>query len=453
LPGGAQLNLVQGSRSPAVISVALQLPETEGNKRLTDKFPSTTSLWSILRVFETQQKLNFTQRGVPNVTTGAGRLFYETPQLVVLNRELVGFGDLQKTLSQIGVNSGNVLIRLIFKITEQPLEDAMLEISQYFKDTADPAPSATGQTAPGKPADAPDTASKPPTSETNPSPAPAPQPAPAEAVTQTPSTNPSPPNPPTPASGLTVYLPGPSPTPAAAAQPFEPADYVPTVEHAATHQARLQRDARNRRLPSERELEAARAERRASRAAVNAVRVRVRLPDGALLERAFARGEGGGSSAGPAAADVYALVRGCLRRPDAPFELRYFPDADAGSAAATAMRTLPDSPALALLDDGGDGDVKAGAKTALGWRGNVLVSLAWLAGADKDAVGGALLRDDVRKDARALRVEAPSEDKMDVDKDEGKEKGLLGLFKKDAQGKSGVDKEARLKNFLFGKKK
>src|ERR1700761_4990860 len=131
LPSGAQLDLVQGSRSPTVISVALQLPE---NRRLTNKFPSTTSLWQILRVFETMETLNFTERAIaPTTTAGAGRLFYQMPVLNVLNREFSTLEDLQKTLSQLGVTSGNILLRLSFKDSEKPLEEAMQDISQYFK--------------------------------------------------------------------------------------------------------------------------------------------------------------------------------------------------------------------------------------------------------------------------------------------------------------------------------
>ena len=460
---------MQGSRSPAVISVALQLPESEGSRRLTEKFPSTTSLWAILRVLETREKLNFTERGVPSAQQGAGRLFYETPQLVVLNREMASFADMQRTLAQIGVNSGNVLIRLGFRVTEQPLEEAMGEISRYFKDAADPVVNpAAGPNAAEKTVEAP-AASQPSTSPA-PKPASAPEPqeasSPPEVPAQTDSANPAsttaPPEPQPSAGGLSVYLPAAAPAPAAAAQPLDAADYVPTLEHAHSHQARLQRDARNRRLPSDRELAAARAERRRSRGAVDSVRVRIRLPDGALLEREFARGSGGPAGEGeegPVAADVYALARRCLRRPDAPFDIRYYPDAEAGAAAVT--RALPDSAALSLLDD--DDDVtppdrgEAAEGKGLGWRGNVLVSLAWGAGADGDAVRGPMLREDVRRGARALEVEMPvpareEGDKMDVGGE--KEKGLLGgLFKKDGAGKGGGDKEARLKSFLFGKKK
>jgi tether containing UBX domain for GLUT4 len=141
LASGAKLQLVQGSRSASVVSVALQLPESEGGRRLQDKFASTTSLWLVLRKFEDavaggaqSQKLNITQRATPlNVGSGAGRLEYEQPCLNVMGRTLETFADLQKTLAQIGV-SGSTMIRLTYKPSRKPLEEAMREIGQYFSD-------------------------------------------------------------------------------------------------------------------------------------------------------------------------------------------------------------------------------------------------------------------------------------------------------------------------------
>ncbi|KAI4131652.1 MAG: hypothetical protein LQ347_002880, partial [Umbilicaria vellea] len=80
--------------------------------------------------------MNITARGAPNITngeSGAGRLFYETPVVQIIGRELSSFMDLQKTLAQLGFNSGSVLLRLSFRLSETPLEEAMGEIDQYFK--------------------------------------------------------------------------------------------------------------------------------------------------------------------------------------------------------------------------------------------------------------------------------------------------------------------------------
>ena len=57
LPNHTQVELIQASRSPSVVSVALQLPpsadasESHGS-RLTGKFASSASIWQILRQFE-----------------------------------------------------------------------------------------------------------------------------------------------------------------------------------------------------------------------------------------------------------------------------------------------------------------------------------------------------------------------------------------------------------------
>jgi hypothetical protein len=204
------------------------------------------------------------------------------------------------------------------------------------------------------------------------------------------------------------------------------------------------------------------------------VRVRVRLPDGALLERGFSRrGESGGDAQvegrGPSAADVYALARRCLRRWDAPFEIRYYPDVGPGAPAA-GLQTLPDSQGLALLDDD-DGDEgeenvapargkkKKAEKKGLGWRGNVLVSLVWGPDADRDAVAGPMLNQEVSRGARTLDVVMPAMLKKEyttevAGEEKDVDKGLLGgLFTKEGANKAAVDVEAKLKNFLFGSKK
>lgn len=146
LSSGAKLELVQLSKSTGVVTVALQLPsstvKSDGKTRLTDKFPSTTTLWLLLRKFEagvagSSSQYNFTQRAQASTETGAGRLYYEQPVLNIMGRELATFTDLQKTLAQLGLNSGNVLVKLDFRLSQSPLEEAMAQIQSYF-DTIDP---------------------------------------------------------------------------------------------------------------------------------------------------------------------------------------------------------------------------------------------------------------------------------------------------------------------------
>lgn len=143
LSSGAKLQLVVLSRSPSVVYVALQLPDSESgaSNRLTGKFPTTTTLWLLLRHFESlstdsEPSRNFTARAIPQVENGGsglGRLFYETPVIQVLGRELSSFTDLQKSLAQLGFNSGSILFRLSFRKTESPLEEALAEMDNYFK--------------------------------------------------------------------------------------------------------------------------------------------------------------------------------------------------------------------------------------------------------------------------------------------------------------------------------
>lgn len=80
-----------------------------------DTFASDTSLWQILRIFESKNKMkyNFTERGVAATenggTSGSGQLLYEKPVLNILGKEVSSLVDFQKTLSQFGINGGNVL--------------------------------------------------------------------------------------------------------------------------------------------------------------------------------------------------------------------------------------------------------------------------------------------------------------------------------------------------------
>ena len=111
-----------------------------------DKFASSTSLWQILRGFESATagglgtQKNFTGRGVPSMVagnSGAGRLYYEEPVLRIMGREYSSLTDLQKSLGQLGYNGGSVLLHLTFRTSELPLEQAQKEIEDYFKSLED----------------------------------------------------------------------------------------------------------------------------------------------------------------------------------------------------------------------------------------------------------------------------------------------------------------------------
>ncbi|EMC91301.1 hypothetical protein BAUCODRAFT_39469 [Baudoinia panamericana UAMH 10762] len=453
LSAGAKLQLVQASRSPSVVSVALQLPESEGGGRIEDKFPSTTSLWLLLRKFEdgvagSARKLNITQRGVPSGSTGAGRLLYEQPCLNIMGRTMESFVNLQKTLAQLGYNSGSVLVRLTFAKTEQPLEEAMQEITTYFAsidgtsagtgsgashsvgvadvlavnggrpnaeaDNAAALPEAPGPernedvpivdgpTAPTIENDvlASSTITDPDTSTTEPS-------------TESASTM----------NGISVYRPPSSSTPAAALAPDDPSVFEPHIEHAKAHQAALERAGRNTRLLSDRELAEQEAERQEKLATVQSVRIRVRYPDQYSLVITMTNTD--------TAADLYSKVMDTLTAAPEPFELRYL--------GSKGHQTLPNSPSQRLVRD-------------MGFRGGVVVTIGWSPDASLQARQGPSLKAEYRAQAQELKVdlaERQAEGQAAHKAAMAKPEKVEGKKENKARG----DVEAKMKKFLgFGKK-
>lgn len=351
LPQGARLELVQASRSPTVISVALGLPASEKNARLTQKFASNISLWELLRQFESGQgaNYNFTQRGVPEMNgtgTGAGRLNYEMPVITIMpgHKEFSTFVDLQKTLSQLGFDSGSASMRLSFKNSGTPLEEAMTQISQYFK-SADPAPSGAHTESSAQSSSMPDIDQAAPEASTTiagetirpeePDPSPmeidqdpaAEQPLPTvDGPSQVPSsTTPAPVSSPaatleqtsSSSRNIQVFAAPTSSTPQAARQPFNETDYQPSVDQLRGLQASYKERSKNSRLLSDKELEeqeAARQDKLAATADKGGI-VRVRLPDGAFIQFSVSKTD--------TAANVYEFVIDCLAHKAEPFHLQY----------------------------------------------------------------------------------------------------------------------------------
>ncbi|RMZ92670.1 hypothetical protein DV736_g95, partial [Chaetothyriales sp. CBS 134916] len=239
LSPGAKLELVQLSKSAGVVSVALQLPPADAesadvpNGRLTDKFPSNTTLWQVLRRFEEgvaggAPKRNLTQRALPSKDTGAGRLFYQQPVLNMMNREISSLPDLNKNLAQLGYNNGSVLIKLAFKPTDIPLEDAATQIAHIGR-------------------------------------------------------------------SISVYRPPTSSTPSASLLTHNESDYTPTIEHAQLHQAHLTQSSRNKRLPTEAEIAAAEEAKREGLQAIKDVEIRIRFPDQSQVTSTFTQLDTGSS--------------------------------------------------------------------------------------------------------------------------------------------------------------
>lgn len=458
LTPGAKLQLTQASRSTGVISIALQLPESEGGGRFTDKFPSTTSLWLVLRKFEEgvagqpQRKLNLTQRAAPSDSSGAGRLLYEQPSLNLMSRTIESFTDLQKTLAQLGLNGGSVLMRLSFKNSGQPLEEAMADISGYFS-SAEVASGESGAgathdakgahaAADGSMSSAPDAAADNAGAPLDGAAGPEPNDGDVEmtssgtgapiveddVIASSSETQPQPTEP-TPApqqalyNGVAVYRAPSNDTPAAALEPDDPSTFEPSIAHAKAHQAALERSGRNTRLLSDKELEEQENQRQAALATVQNVTVRVRYPDQSMIETTI--------NASETSADVYRKVRDTLTHSTEPFELRFLGN--------KGHQVLPDSADKRLVRD-------------FGFRGKVLVTFGWSQEASSKARQAPTLKDEYRSHAQDLNVDLSAF--RAVPQADGSASKPEGVKKEStSKGKGGGDLEAKMKKFLgFGKK-
>ena len=391
---------MQLSRSPSVVTVALQLPESEArgapNGRILDKFPSTTTLWLVLRKFEAGvagggPARNLTGRGVPATTgdSGAGRLFYESPVLQVLGRELSSFTDLQKSLAQLGFNSGNVLMRLSFRRTEEPLEEAMTKIAGYFEASEDKMPAATSdpETAPtaeeplGEPQEQAGNITQPDTIGGHDIPGVTGQDL-AGSSSEEPTTTLTAGRP------VTVFSPPTSNTPSSAQITHNEEDYIPSVEHAKAHQRLLNEASRNKRLLSDAEIATKAAMEEARRSEVREVDVKVRFPDQSQVVAKFGPLDSG--------LTLYGFVRSCLAPPFAEekFTLNVF--SSPTTIRSAHANTIPESDQSLLIKD-------------LGLAGRVLVNFSWTDASTASQRRVNLLRSELRSQAQELKVEQPPE--------------------------------------------
>ncbi|KAH8428709.1 putative UBX domain protein [Aspergillus melleus] len=407
LTSGAKLELVQLSRSPSVVTVALQLPESEArgtpNGRILDKFPSTTTIWFILRKFEAgvagaTSTRNLTARGVPVTSgdTGAGRLFYETPVVQIMERELSTFTDLQKSLAQLGFNNGNVLLRLSFRRTEEPLEVAMVKIQDYFKAFGDddaPVKQESPAEQTQKPEESAQTEQQQPVSTSDPTSNTTAASAQPEIQTElSPAAVESPELPTDSSRSITVFAPPSNDTPQSAQASYNDSDYVPSVDHAQAHQRRLNMASQNKKLLSDKEIAAKAAAEEEKLAAVHEVDVKVRLPDQSQVVAKFRQEDTGRT--------LYDFVRNCLAGPFASekFILTHLPAGPPGTGGRKIQSVVPDSATSLLIKD-------------LGMTGRVLVNFSW----DADASPAArqhradLLKPELQNKARQHKVEQPPE--------------------------------------------
>ena len=414
LSSGAKLQIVVLSRSPTVVSVALQLPDLESSasNRLTGKFPTTTTLWLLLRHFESgltdsEPSRNFTARGIPRTETWGsvpGRLFYETPVIQVMGRELSSFTDLQKSLAQLGFNSGSVLLRLSFRRTETPFEEAVAEIDHYFKSDEDKKIGGTQSAIVAKAESAlsgSESLSIPKDNERRslressfPSQM---QPPPhqleassssqscqgdeaqarpesrallSDALSSPDQTIIGPTQRP-----LSVFAPSSESTPAALRQTFNEKDYEPTVVHAKLHQARLATLSVNKRLPTDAEL-AVQAEIQAKRNIDGKdVQIKVRFPDQMQVISTFSNQD--------TSTTLYKFVKSLMAKEDEPFSLSY--------SSTQGPRSVPKEGDVRLIGD-------------LGMAGRVLVNVAWELGTSSEARGGNVLKAEFQQQAKQLEI-------------------------------------------------
>lgn len=291
------------------------------------------TVWQLLRQFESGKasngrNINITARGVAQLSEGAsgsGQLFYETPVLNIMGRELSTFVDFQKTLSQLGFNSGSVLVRLSYRKTDQAFHEAVEEIRKFFQEeekedkrAADPSlvPDGKATEAPAPDAGG-DTAMRDALADPTPTiqqeaPVPTDQLPPQESQSSSlengiPTTSDDPYEP------THVFLAPSNPTPAAALAPYSEPDAAPSIAQAQQHQHRLQENSKNKRLLSDKELEEKTAAEEAKIAAVKSVLVRVRFPDNTTSEWSITPEKTGGF--------LYEAVRRVMVHRDHSFRL------------------------------------------------------------------------------------------------------------------------------------
>ena len=428
LVSGAKLELVQKSKSAAVVSIALDV----NGQRYTKKLPSDMTLWQIMRQFEVaEQGLNLTGRGTPKSSTGpqgtSGQLYFEAPVVNIMGREYTSMEDLQKTLSQCGINSGSIVLRVSFRDTDKTLYEAMQDIAQYLKEVEpnQPKPQAGQPSAPAagsapaieEPIDDLTLAAgpKPVKESTLAEPelqvgsaevakaaapaAPAPEPVPKtdpmdivdEVVTAPPvpstetTTTTSEPSDPLAPTG--VFNAPSSTTPLAARVQVDDSVYEPTIAHAQLRQQQLLQRAQNQRLKSDAELAADKAEEAARLAKITQVDIKVRFPDQTSAQWTVSPEHTG--------AFLCQAVKGVMAHPDQPFRL-----------------ILPGTHPIVAVQDG-----KKRLVADYKLRGRALLNLVWEDAASEEARKSPFLKSSVASRAQEVVVPDVSQEVGEDDKE------------------------------------
>jgi tether containing UBX domain for GLUT4 len=466
------LTLVLRSMTPSAVSIALQLPPGDTSivsgkppdgGRLVYTFRSDTTLWRVLRQFEDVVaptagcRVSLTGRGAPQLTTGsgasgAGQVFWETPVLTLLRREVSTLDEFGKTLAQLGHNSGRVLARVSFRRTDRPLADAMAEVEALMgvgeeaggtKPTATPEEkgvadegaqaeekkASTGEEAKDvamadsvQPAQ--EAASAADTAPAESTPAPAHPPTSDQPAAETTATSPPPSEPIATIERIGVYSPTASTTIHAAQIKDPDSAFVVSIAQAQAHQAHLAAAARNKRLLSDDEIAAQEADKAARLARIASVDMRVRFPDNWCVDWRCSPAATG--------ADVYSAVREVATPEARDHEFKL---------------TLPDRTTLKDVEGGG------GAKETLvrGYKlsGRVLANFGWADGVPDDVrwrAKQAFLRDDLRGQAQTIEVPKTPEPEPEEEEETRAVAPKLtqGEGSKDGAGEKKVPKWMRL---------
>jgi tether containing UBX domain for GLUT4 len=317
-----------------------------------------------------------------------------------MGRELASFTDLQKTLGQLGFNSGTALLRLSFQASETPLEEAMEQIEQYFTSieggdqAVEGSASSTvdGFSAPN-PTPSQDVPKAETETETSTRLSLQENPIDEQVTTPENQTSDPPPAAETTIPGpdqrvISVFAPPSSTAPYASRQAFNEEDYEPTVDHARLHQARLAQSSRNKRLPTDAEIAAQEETQRQKIANVKEVEIKIRFPDQTQVISKFSDADTGSG--------LYTFVKGLMEKENEPFILNF--------TAARGPRTVPNDPEIKLI-------------TGLAMTGKVLVNFLWHEGASVEARGGPVLKETFQSKAQEIQI--PKMRETEAEKDSG----------------------------------
>ena len=377
---------------------------------------------------------NFTARAVPQTddgNSGPGRLVYETPVVQVMGRELLTFTDLQKTLAQLGFNSGTVLLRLSYRATERPLEEAMDEINQYFNSVSGEETGGAHSGDLGTAKSAPDTTiSGVDENAVVPSPPEPVSPPLAQDIgietLPNPSSSHDASSVPSLASSnenivtgplrrpIKIFAPPTTSTPAAARQAYNEKDYEPTIDHAKQHQSRLANSSRNRPLRSDAELVAQAEAEAKRRAEVKNVKIKVRFPDQSTVVSEFSNID--------TSNQLYEHVTGLMANENEPFSLSF--------STAKGPQSIPRDTNVKLISE-------------LGMVGSILVNVIWEVGVSSKARTSPALKVMFREKAAAIRYKEP-ESAAVVEKENANSRGQGTEQKQGDTKKGGMPKWLKL---------